>query len=291
MGIVLEQVDACPICDEPVAFTPEAVLARLKPYYVLRCPGCTGAYLSPRLGEQTVRSLYDNPSYYGNRDGKRGYYDYRAEKWTIGKTTFDRLQRADLLYGHGKNLLEIGAAFGYSLDLAKTIGYQVVGVDASAAARAELDAKGIDTYSPEELPNLARGYFDVILAFDTLEHVYNLRQLMFDCFMLLKPRGVLLASVPNIESFWAKAMGPFWWEYRLPEHIAYFNDQSFAKMVNPWFSVEMAVGDRQFLSMEMLAHRMGRFRLGGPARFVVKPVRKKVLRVPNGLKLYLVRRA
>ena len=82
-----------------------------------------------------------------------------------------------------------------------------VGVDVSATAvafarRNELDARLITQAS--ELP-FAPASFDAALCLEVFEHLADPREAVAEIVRVLRPRGVLIASVPNV-TFWRRRL-------------------------------------------------------------------------------------
>jgi 2-polyprenyl-3-methyl-5-hydroxy-6-metoxy-1,4-benzoquinol methylase len=71
-------------------------------------------------------------------------------------------------------------------------------------------------------PEFADQSFDVITAWDVLEHLPEIDRDVAALHALLKPGGVFVFSVPNVASLMAKLQGPTWNSYLL-EHIWYFD--------------------------------------------------------------------
>lgn len=76
-------------------------------------------------------------------------------------------------------------------------------IDLSAVAVAQLNVRGGRAQVGEitTLP-FASGQFDLVAAFDVIEHVENDRQALLELGRVLKPGGVLLCSVPLHASHW-----------------------------------------------------------------------------------------
>lgn len=105
----------------------------------------------------------------------------------------------------GKSVLDIACGEGYgSFTLAGRAG-SVVGVDISrdaiqrATSRYFRDNLTFLTGSCVKVPIEGRAVFDIIVSFETLEHLSSLEQKMFLAEMkrLLKPGGLFIVSTPN----------------------------------------------------------------------------------------------
>lgn len=118
-------------------------------------------------------------------------------------------------------LLDIGCAMGVLLDEAKKAGYSVRGVDISEDAVAYCRKHGfqVSRQWPKET-------FDVITAFEIIEHERNPLGMMGRVHALLKNGGITVLTTPNHSSTWRKLMGKWWVGYRHPEHVTFWNTGS-----------------------------------------------------------------
>jgi len=107
----------------------------------------------------------------------------------------------DVLNGKGKKALEIGCAYGYGLKLLETIGYDVYGIDFSEYAIKQAkdflgDSGYIAVADGRQLP-FRDSQFDLVIAIDVLEHVYHAKQVVANCYRVLKSGGLFGAVIPN----------------------------------------------------------------------------------------------
>ena len=151
---------------------------------------------------------------------------YDAEKDAM-RSTFERA--LTIIEKHQKKgeLFDIGAATGYFLDVARTRGWKVRGIDISAAAAAEALKKGIEvkagtlgtvSYSPDS--------FDAVTMFDVIEHVADPSQMLKQTSEILKAGGVVFGSTPDSLSVNARISGKGWHMLFPPEHLVLMNAKS-----------------------------------------------------------------
>jgi SAM-dependent methyltransferase len=100
--------------------------------------------------------------------------------------------------GPGRRVLDLGCRDG-ALTREFAAGNEVVGVDADRDALAEAQQLGIETRwadldEPLPFPDAS---FDVVVAGELLEHLRDPRQLVAEARRVLRPGGMLVASVPN----------------------------------------------------------------------------------------------
>jgi ubiquinone/menaquinone biosynthesis C-methylase UbiE len=100
----------------------------------------------------------------------------------------------------GKRVLDIACGEGYgSAALQKAGAAQVIGVDVSDSACFHARSKyGVDARvgSAEQIP-LPANCVDVVVSFETIEHVRNPDRFLDECLRVLAPRGDLIVSTPN----------------------------------------------------------------------------------------------
>lgn len=107
--------------------------------------------------------------------------------------------------GKSLRVLDAGCGTGAMLDLlARTPGYETVGVDRSAAALSFTASRGHDRLAGGDLDALPfrDGYFDVILALDVIEHLDEDGPAVCELARVLRPGGVLVTTVPAYQFLW-----------------------------------------------------------------------------------------
>ncbi len=108
----------------------------------------------------------------------------------------------------GKKLLDLGCGTGEFLVVMQNLGYEVEGVDfnkkAVNIARYHL---GIDNVYQEDVINFLKDKqeeYDVITAFEIIEHIDQPKKLLELTFQALKPGGYFAVSIPNRERYFEK---------------------------------------------------------------------------------------
>ena len=128
----------------------------------------------------------------------------------------------------GKRVLDAGCGSGYgSAELARAAG-PVVGVDRAAEAieyaRTHYAAANLrfEQASCESLPYDA-GSFDLVVAFEVIEHLENWRAFLEEARRVLAPNGQLVVSTPN-KLYYTESRGP---EGANPFHVHEFDFEEF----------------------------------------------------------------
>lgn len=109
---------------------------------------------------------------------------------------------------HGRRVLDAACGEGYGSALLAAAGGDVLGLDIDAgvvdhARTRYADVPGLrfDRADATRLDAYADGAFDLILSFETLEHVREQERLLDGFARLLAPGGLLLVSTPDKRSY------------------------------------------------------------------------------------------
>jgi ubiquinone/menaquinone biosynthesis C-methylase UbiE len=110
----------------------------------------------------------------------------------------------------GKRVLDIACGSGYgSKILAEAGAEKVTAIDKSsetiAAAKQNFGHNAV-LYKEGEAENIgeAGGTFDLVVSFETIEHLKNTEKYLAEILRVLKPEGIFLVSTPNREVFGQK---------------------------------------------------------------------------------------
>jgi SAM-dependent methyltransferase len=196
-------------------------------YEFLRCSGCGHVFLDLALGDADLARLYATAFFRGG-----AYSDYVRDK-AVMQRNFRRFVAVLRGYGNGGRLFEIGAAYGFFLELARRH-WRVEGVDivgeAAAYARTAL---GLDVAAGDflELP-LVEAAYDVVAMWDTIEHLRHPARYVAKIGRILKPGGIVALTTGDVGSVMARVRGRRWRLYHPPFHIHYFSRQTIADLLS-----------------------------------------------------------
>jgi len=269
---------ACPLCGPSAG---AVIRYDFDPYRVVACSSCGLNYLSPRLTQAAILKLYKDEAYYNSNISGQGYDEYLELSGNWVKTFSLRLKQIAPYKSAGR-ALDIGCGPGYFLTAAQNLGFDVHGLDPSDyivemaqktwGDRIQLGLIESANYQPES--------FDLVVAFDTFEHIYDPKQFLSAIHNVLKPGGVLAITTPNPASTLAKVSGKKWVSFKLPEHVFYWSPETIRKILEENFEVLEIRRAGQYATLGFLFRRL--FRLGNnPGNFL-----NAVIRFLNHISIY-----
>ena len=219
------EVPSCPMC-ESGAF---AVAFEEPPYRVCRCSRCQMVWVTPRLAEEELIELYGDGYWSSHTPRTIGYGDYRGDQELYLKTFRKRLEFALRDGPHGGRALDVGAAAGFCMKVLAELGFEVHGVEPAAAiARHASERLGLETVHVGTLDTAAHAprSFDLITMWDVVEHVVDPAALLRKARELLKDDGKLVLETQNVDSAFARLLGPRWHHFKHAEHIYHFSPRT-----------------------------------------------------------------
>lgn len=228
--------------------------------------GCGLVRCDPIPTADELASIYRSPQYYKlTTPGHIGYGDYYADELVYRPYFRAKLRTLARFRPPPGRLLEIGAALGYALDEARHAGWDAAGLERSpdAAAYAR-QAFGLAVREGGFEDVAADGAWDAVVAFQTIEHVTDVRAAIRSIRNALAPGGVTLLTTPDHGSLVRRAMRRYWPSYR-PEHLVYFDGRTLrALLESEGLAVERIAGDGQLrVPLRRVVERVGHYYFRG----------------------------
>lgn len=212
--------DNCPLCaannifeignieySHPVTFSTIEISLQKDPE-LWGCRDCLSRFTQNAISEPIATKLY--------MEGIGG------EKWDTLSFAEEKHQEIigtlDRVFKKNGRVLDIGCNTGELLDFAKTKGCSTSGVEPCVSSRKLLEERG---HYPFSAINEVDGNYDVITAFDLVEHLHDIPLFFEICENRLSKDGSLVIFTGDIDSISAKLAGINWWYYKYPEHIVF----------------------------------------------------------------------
>lgn len=176
-----------------------------------------------QCGLGTVNPIPDKKKIIGvvNKVSQHFYDEYLTESVSY-KEYFSKKLDEISTYKIKGDLLEIGCGPGLFLSLAKQKGWNVTGVELSHEAVSINKKNGINVIYGTLDSLKIKNKYDVICAFQLIEHVPDPKSLLIKINHLLKRDGVLMVVTPNRRAMSAMVMGRYWYDYYNEEHLYFF---------------------------------------------------------------------
>jgi 2-polyprenyl-3-methyl-5-hydroxy-6-metoxy-1,4-benzoquinol methylase len=221
----------CHVC----ASGDTALFCKKNNFDIFRCHECGLLFVYPLPVSTT--EIYAKDYFEGAHDGF-GYVDYDADKEPMIPTFEKYLRLIRDKVGGGGTLLDVGAATGFFVGMAKRAGFTSRGVELSAHAAERARQKGLDVQTGT-LADVS-GTFDCITMLDVIEHVPDPRAELARAASLLKVGGLLIINTPDVGSLFARLLGKRWHLIVPPEHLYYFSRATMRRLLSEvGFEVEM----------------------------------------------------
>ncbi len=198
-----------------------------------KCRNCLSGFVQHTVDADTARILYST--------GQAG------ERWSTApfaqNKTREVVECMEAIFSNKGSVLDVGCNTGEMLDFAQGFGCKTAGVEYSSASREVLAGKGHGAYaSLEEAP----GGYDVITAFDLVEHLYDVPAFVNSCRGKLAENGRLIILTGDIGSLSAVLAGHRWWYAQYPEHIVFPSNHYFYEFsgmrIEKWISTYASKG-------------------------------------------------
>jgi len=210
---------------------------------IVRCRECGLVMTNPRDDAQTIASVY-------SRLEDRVY---QGEVENRQRTAHDHLRWIQRHVQPPGKLLDVGCATGIFLEAAHNAGWQTTGIEPSiwAAEQAQLRVRSSQiVLGGLEDVDLQTSQYQVVTAWDVLEHVQSPTAALYRLRNWLAPDGMCFLNLPNASSLVARLSGAHW-ILLLREHLWYFSPDTIQKYLEKtgfelvhtqpntvWFSLE-----------------------------------------------------
>jgi SAM-dependent methyltransferase len=244
---------------------------------IMRCRNCGFVFTSPRFSADEYDRIYSAIRSPG--DSHPAFAAAQAARFRRLGAIVRRYQPPDVPFldfgcGEGGFLRHLDSRAGRGFEVGPDGCWMAGPCEVVTGSWASVAGSSI--FPPESL--------HFVTAFDVFEHLPAIDSDIARLYTVLKPGGLLFASVPNIESLTAKLMGRRW-SMLLLEHLWYFSPATLQRIMARHGFEQLAIRAMSFdAPIAHLASRLAQS-VGMTGNFAVGPVSKTVVPVPAGIML------
>jgi 2-polyprenyl-3-methyl-5-hydroxy-6-metoxy-1,4-benzoquinol methylase len=199
-------------------------------FTLVQCNRCGLMYMNPQPAPEELETYYpeDYEAHVGTQKQRLGWlrrldYNYGIEK----------RYRAIMRFAETGRMLDVGCGAGAFLDGMRERGWRVAGVEpgmrAAVYARDELGLEIQNT--TVEAARLEPASLDLVTMWNVLEHLSDPQQGLHRLREALRPGGLLVFAIPNVESYDLMLFRKYWAGYDLPRHLFVFPPKTLERMV------------------------------------------------------------
>jgi 2-polyprenyl-3-methyl-5-hydroxy-6-metoxy-1,4-benzoquinol methylase len=209
------QHNKCLICKE----SELTALQNYKKHNLCKCSSCGFVFMKDIPSSE---ALYE---YYSNNYERTSY----LSPITINRYNeiLDRFEA----YRKTGNLLDVGAGYGFFLEIARQRGWNVHGTELTDEAVNHCTDKGLTMFKGE-LQNIDFGNleFDVIISIEVIEHINNPIEYLTKMNEILHPGGTIYVTTPNFNSYLRYRLKENYNVIEYPNHLGYFTRKTLNKL-------------------------------------------------------------
>jgi 2-polyprenyl-3-methyl-5-hydroxy-6-metoxy-1,4-benzoquinol methylase len=207
-----QALSACPVCGGR-RLVPLRAFRRA---HLARCRQCGLVFADRRPSDAELAAHYGGYS--------RADYDS-----PITRRRYRELLAGFEPYRRTGRILDVGCGIGFFLEEARDGGWEAHGTEYERRAVEIVRAKGLSCAQAPIGPDAFEpGSFDVVTAFEVVEHVGDPRAEAAAIAAALRPGGLLYLTTPNFGSLSRRLLRGRWSVVSYPEHLSYFTPSTLA---------------------------------------------------------------
>ncbi len=195
---------------------------------LVRCRQCGLLFANPQYTNDELEGLYRDLYY---DEAKNFATDFRERDRAFAMPLYravvrDLIARYPRLREKGRRVLDFGSGVGFFLDACREKGMEPLGVEFSeVAARYAKEKLGIEVQTDPEraISRFSDGQFDLITAWQVVEHLRRPRETLRELVRILAPGGTLAIAVPNLGSIRYRMEGARWFNIQNLTHLSFFD--------------------------------------------------------------------
>jgi 2-polyprenyl-3-methyl-5-hydroxy-6-metoxy-1,4-benzoquinol methylase len=166
---------------------------KLNGFTHVQCKNCDSVYVTPRLKDEFIDKLYTD-SYYSEMFTKSMIPFFEKRKKLLGQNKYNQILHHSVKMG---SVLDIGCGVGELIDVFKDNGWDSDVVELNPAAISWLEKKGHNVNKVHFADYNTEKKYDIVMAWNVIEHVLDPKEFVKKAFDLLKPGGIFVSEVPH----------------------------------------------------------------------------------------------
>jgi 2-polyprenyl-3-methyl-5-hydroxy-6-metoxy-1,4-benzoquinol methylase len=230
--------------------------------HLVKCQHCGLVYQNLQKQQKELKGVYNEAYFKSSNSIRMGYDDYLQDKENIERTSSKRLDFIERII-RPSTLLDVGCAYGFFMNIANQRGWRSKGIDiAYPACQYARDSLGLDVLCSDiQTAPLEEYSFGLITLWDVIEHLSNPRQVLGKLHKLLKKRGRLIFTTPDVRSIPARIARHRWIGFKSrDEHLWYFSRQTISRLIeSSGFKVERIFYVGKFVKPGMFIDRLSNY--------------------------------
>ncbi len=218
-------VGLCPACGGSLRPWREVAAgepADRREFLLLRCDACGSAVTA---GEPPSEDAYERGMY---GPSKRMAPLIERVQRAVMRQPAGMLRRSGL--PRGSRVLDVGAGRGRLVAALRVAGYDASGIEPSALGASAAAERGLPVARTSIEQHTDIG-IDAAVLWHVLEHVDDPAGALRRVHDWLRPGGVLLVGVPNVDSLQARVGGRGWLHFDVPRHRVHFTPRGVLRLL------------------------------------------------------------
>ena len=195
---------------------------------VIQCQSCKLVVAREIPDSKEVAEIYQKEYFFGME-----YFDYEADRPALERNFKQRIKGMRNMFGAEKNIVEIGCAYGYFLNLVKDkvashVGFDVTN-DGVNFAKNEL---GLNATTEDFMKyKLKPESVDSVFMWDVAEHLAYPDEYFAKVSKILKTGGKVALTTGNIDALLPKLRKGGWRMIHPPTHVYYFSPKTISRLM------------------------------------------------------------
>jgi len=219
-------------------------------------------YIEPSSGtifQSPLPTIAEMASYLDHEYASGAYRRYAEARDLKIATARRRIARIQS-FAPRRRLLDVGCSCGFFLEAASDGGFDISGVELSSAAislaRPDIRAR-IVCGDVNVLLGKSDRRFDVVTAFDIIEHTHDPARFLREIRAILEPGGLLVVSTPDTGHVLRRLMGRSWPMLQPLQHTVLFSRQGMAQLLGGCgFRVAAVESTSKTITLDYLAEQL-----------------------------------